>query len=349
MSVGPLRLTLLVPGLCGAAGGSGRHAADGTDWQHPALRTLLARASRDAEPAGIDALRYRLFGYALSESHDHPDAWLSYQIDTGSVAPGPLLRADPVHLRADRSRLLLFDAAQLRIAPEETQALAEAFNRHYLTEGLRLEFPLPTRGYLHLPRQPALRTTPLAQAIGRDVDAQLPTGPEARDWHRFLNEVQMLFHDHPVNRARESRGLPSINSLWLWGGGRPLAATASDWQHVWCADPVLNGLARLNGIGCSPPPEDASAWLREAIGDRHLLCLDDLRQSAAYGDAEAWSSQVEGLERDWFSPLQVALRHGRLRELMLYPDDGHRYRITRWDLWKFWRRSKATQDIDHGL
>lgn len=337
MSVGPLRLTLLVPGLSGAAGGPGRNIP-GAAGRHPALQTLFARASQRPQPAGIEALRYRLFGYALSESHDHPDAWLSYQIDTGVVAPGPVLRADPVHLRADRTRLLLFDAGPLQIVPAEAGALAEAFNRHYAVAGLRLEFPVPTRGYLHLPRQPELRTTPVAQVIGRDVDTHLPAGHEARVWHRFLNEVQMLFHDHPVNRAREANGQSPINSLWLWGGGRPLAATANDWQHVWCTDPVVKGLARLNGIGYSPLPADAQGWLHEAVGDRHLACLDGLRQAAAYGDAESWYAQLEGLERDWFAPLLQALRRGQLRELTLYPDDGHEYRITRWDLWKFWRR-----------
>lgn len=341
MSVGPLRLTLLVPGLAGAAGGPGQRLPEGTGLRHPALSMLLARASRHAQPADSEALRYRLFGYAPSDTHDHPDAWLSYQIDTGSVAPGAVLRADPVHLRADRTRLLLFDAEPLQIEPAEVQALAEAFNRHYAATGLRLEFPVPTRGYLHLPRQPELRTTPLAQAIGRDVDAHLPAGHEARDWHRLLNEVQMLFHDHAVNRAREASGQPPINSLWLWGGGRPLAAAASDWQHVWCADPVVKGLARLNGTNYSPPPADARGWLREAIGDRHLLCLDGLRQAVAYGDAESWYAQREGLERDWFAPLLQALRRGHLRELTLYPDDGHEYRITRWNLWKFWRRAQS--------
>lgn len=339
MSVGPLRLTLLVPGLLGQM--PGMNLPGFPEPSRPALLKLLCRAQRKPEPTNTDALRYRLFGYALSEAHDHPDAWLSYQTDTGRVAPGALLRADPVHLRADQSRLVLFDAEHLHIEPDEAQALADAFNRHYVADGLRLEFPVPTRGYLHLTLQPDLRTTSLAQAMGRDVDASLPAGHDARDWHRFLNEVQMLFHDHPVNRARETRGRPLINSLWLWGGGRPLTAVANDWQQIWCADTAMKGLARLNGIRCPSPPEDAGTWLHEVVGDRHLLCLDNLRQAVAYGDVETWVTQVERLEHDWFEPLLQTLRRGRLRELVLYPEDGHVYHVSRWDLWKVWRRFKA--------
>ncbi|MBI5462436.1 MAG: hypothetical protein HY941_09660 [Gammaproteobacteria bacterium] len=304
----------------------------------PALTKLLTRAQRTVEHADSEALRYRLLGYALSESHDHPDAWLSYQVDTGTVAAGAVLRADPVHLRADQQRLVLFDAEHLHITSDEAQALAAAFNHLYAADGLRLEALTPTRWYLHLPKQPELCTTPLVRVVGRDIDAHLPTGHEARDWRRFLNEVQMLFHDHPVNREREARGQPLINSLWLWGGGRPLAAVAQDWQGIWATETRLLGLARLNGIRYADPPVDATAWLHEGVGGRHLLSLDVLRHAIAYGDVETWLTHVEQLEQAWFAPLLAALRSGHLRELRLYPVNGYVYRVTRRDLWCFWRR-----------
>ena len=338
MRAGPLRLSLLVPGLLSPLPGVPGHSMP----HGPALKKLLARARRAPVPVDADALCYRLLGYALSETHDHPDAWLSYQFDTGRVAPGPLLRADPVHLRADQSRLLLFDAGQLHVTADEAQALAAAFNRHYAADGLRLELPIPTRGYLHLPEQPDLRTTPLLRAIGRDVDACLPTGRDASAWHRFLNEVQMLFHDHPVNRAREACGQPMINSLWLWGGGCPLTAVASEWQQIRSNDAALRGLAWLNGIRSAEPPMDARTWQNEVVDGQHLLHWDALRRAAAYGDVEGWLTQTDYLEQAWFTPLLQALRQGCLRELRLYPDDGWMYRVTRRDLWCFWRRFRVS-------
>lgn len=333
-----LSLTLLIPGLLGPLPGMSARSFPEPRW--PALTKLLARAQSHHEAADADALQYRLFGYALSDTHDYPDAWLSYQSDTGAVAPGALLRADPVHLRADQQRLLLFDAAHLHITAEEAQALTETFNQLYVTDGLRLEAPTPLRWYLHLPKQPELRTTPLARVLGRDIDACLPNGHDARAWRRFLNEVQMLFHDHPVNRAREARGQALINSLWLWGGGRPLGAMAHEWQGVWAEEPSLQGLARLNGIRCSPPPADATAWLHAVVDGRHLVCLDGLRQAVAYADMETWFPRVEALDRDWFMPLLAAVRAGHLHELRLYPANGYVYRVSRRDLWKLWRRQR---------
>lgn len=338
-----LSLTLLIPGLLGPLPGMRQSGFPEPRW--PALTQLLARAQRHRDAADVDVLHYRLFGYALSETHDYPDAWLSYQIDTGTVAPGAVLRADPVHLRADQQRLVLFDAEHLHITLEEAQALVETFNQLYVADGLRLEAPTPTRWYLHLSKQPELRTTPLARALGRDIDPCLPTGHEAREWRRFLNEVQMLFHDHPVNRAREARGQALINSLWLWGGGRPLAAVAHDWQHIWTADSTVQGLARLNGIRCAQPPVDAHAWLHDVVDGRHLLSLDALQQALAYGDVETWFAQVEQFDRDWCMPLLTALRNGRLRELRLYPVNGTVYCVTRWDMWRFWRRRRSLLGI----
>ena len=41
--------------------------------------------------------------------------------------------------------------------------------------------------------------------IGRDINALLPQGSAARRWRTLMTEVQMLFHAHPVNRAREEQ------------------------------------------------------------------------------------------------------------------------------------------------
>ncbi|MFA7439257.1 MAG: hypothetical protein WCZ84_13655, partial [Castellaniella sp.] len=47
-----------------------------------------------------------------------------------------------------------------------------------------------------------------------------PQSAQARPWRRLVNTLQMAWFEHPVNQARARLGLPSINSLWLYGGGR---------------------------------------------------------------------------------------------------------------------------------
>jgi hypothetical protein len=63
-----------------------------------------------------------------------------------------------------------------------------------------------------------LTCPPFAQALGKHVQTVLPPGDAARAFKRVLNNAQMAWHAHPVNQAREARGLPAINALWLFGG-----------------------------------------------------------------------------------------------------------------------------------
>ena len=44
--------------------------------------------------------------------------------------------------------------------------------------------------------------------------------PRARRLRTLLNEAQMLLHDHPLNQAREQRGLRPLNAVWIGGGAR---------------------------------------------------------------------------------------------------------------------------------
>lgn len=343
MSVGPLSLTLLVPGLLGPLPGMDLPGFPAP--RCPALNKLFARARRTPRSGAADALPYSLFNYALPDHQDRPDGWLSYQVDTGAVPNNVVLRADPVHLRADQHRLVLFDASQLAITIDEAQALAASFNQLYATDAMQLEVPTGTRWYLRLTESPALRTTPLSHVLGQDIDKYLPTGADAQHWRRFSNEMQMLFHDHPVNHQRETNRQPLINSLWLWGGGKPITPIAQSWQRVWTTEVVSQGLARLNGVRCAAPPEDAAAWFAQVVGDEHLLTLENVQNPVAYADVEDWLAAVEDLEKRWFSPLLSALSTGRLRELRLLPANGQEYRITRWDLMRYWRSVRSLLSV----
>ncbi len=71
-----------------------------------------------------------------------------------------------------------------------------------------------------------------------------PQDPSFKAWRRLLNEIQMLWHTHPVNTMRVERGLPPINSLWLYGGAcgwRPTASPSPVHTIHLLADACLEG------------------------------------------------------------------------------------------------------------
>jgi hypothetical protein len=161
----------------------------------------------------------------------------------------------------------------------------------------------------------------------------------------LLNEVQMVLHEHPVNEAREARGEPAVNSVWLWGGGRAPDKAQGPWHSVSAGDPVARGLARLAAIRARDLPASADAWLDRSPEDgRHLVVLDALRAPLALSDATGFARRLEDLERTWFAPLLSALRAGRIGMVSVHvPEAGSSFEAIRGDLRRFWRRPKPLQ------
>lgn len=350
-------LTLVVPGLLGLPG---LRAADFAMLNCTALELLLARATREAIPAkGLEATLFNLMGVPRVPAEDLPIAAVTRLAEMSEQPGGPLhlshldilpgewwIRADPVHLRADQSRLVLMDSYMLSITRAEAEALVAQFNAFFSADGWWLQAPHPERWYLRLPQDPCMRTYDVTEALGRHIDGFLPSGAQGKRWHTVLNEIQMLFHSSPVNQAREMRGAAPINSVWLWGGGclpRPSAITAPAWSAVMSNEPVARGLAHLAGIPHAPLPESAHAWLHTPASGTYLLVLDNGYRDALYGDANAWGVAMEHMTDQWFTPVVVALKQRRLDSVSICTADGRMFRITPASLWCFWKRRRSLE------
>ena len=328
-------ITLLAPGALTAF-----PSIDPSVLPHaPALSRLLTRADPRPFP-GIDpeALLCEAFGVRATADGDLPVAWFSWLSDFDTPPDTAVLRADPVHLRADASGLLLFGPGQLDIQPDEAAQLLAALNGLYAERGWRFHSAQPQRWYLSLPDAPRIATRRPGGLLGQDISGRLPTGEEAGEWHTVLNEIQMLLHSHPVNERRQAEGRPAINSLWLWGGGRPAGqSTACPWTRVWSDHPLAMGLARHAGCERSDVP-DSFAGMDGPPPGTHLLVLDGLHPAAGAQDFDAWRQGVERLESAWAGPLVDALRRGRLASVSIAGGNGLLFHSTRRSLMRFWRR-----------
>jgi hypothetical protein len=305
----------------------------------PALEMLLARGRRtESAAASLEAWLGRAFELGEDPLPAGALSALANGLDPGA---GHWLRADPVHLRPDRDRVLLFPSAGFEIAAGEAQSLCEALNRHF-EDQFSLHPFAPDRWGLCARSAIELHARAPIEIAGRDIDAELPH----KRWHAQLNEIQMALYQHAVNTAREERGAPVINGVWLWGAGdlpdvAQLRRTAP-WQSVSADDPATLGLAKLAGMRHRAPGAGAAAWLERAPEDgRHLVQLDRLREAHALGDAEALAARTLELEAQWFAPLLAALRAGRVGMVTLHaPDAGASFETTRGDLRRFWRRRR---------
>ncbi|MGY8525111.1 hypothetical protein [Paracidovorax citrulli] len=248
----------------------------------------------------------------------------------------------PVHLHAARDHLVLGDPAHLEIRADEAEALHAAIAPLLDESGIALEMPHPGRWYLPESAFGPLDATPPLRAAGRNIDIWMQRGERERDWRRLQNEIQMTWHDHPVNQAREARGLPAINSVWLHGGGAlqpvpPLAGAVSG------DDPLLRGLALAGGARTVPPAESfdgARQLLADGSDKEAMVLLDTTTTAWLEEDWGRWIEQMHELEARWFAPILAALQDGQLRSVSLVLCGDHHYAevaLDRGDLRKFWR------------
>ncbi len=338
MSASGRHLIVVVPGLCGPE--SDPPVSEYLRDSRPAaLDCLLSRGRVQTNSGeGLDATLARFFGLAVAADQELPAAALTWLADTGQPPAAWLMRADPVHLRADQSCLRLFDSHSFSITREEADALVAAFNDYFRDTGWELAAPLPQRWYLSLPEPASLQTLSPDRVAGQDIDPCLPRGAEAARWHALLNEIQMLFHTHPVNAARELHGAPPINSIWPWGGGRLPGKLQPRVTRLLADHPLATGLARHAVISLAEPPGTAGELLAGLEDGRTLLLDDRLEWPAHYGDVDAWLDALQDLETGWFAPLLEALRRGALASLEIHPCNGHGLQVTRGMLRCFWKR-----------
>lgn len=322
---------------------------------HPALDRLVARARVEARRTGDDFQRTlpherwlaRQFGASdPAETDAAPLAPYMLGADGGEPGDATWACVQPVHVQIARDHLVLIDPASLELADDDAAQLL-AVARPLIEElDVALQAPHPARWYLSSPRLATLAGAAPLRASGRNIEIWLPheatTGERSRLWMKLQNEVQMAWFQHPVNEAREARGLPSVNSIWFHAQGarRPVA---SPFAQVLSAAPATLGLARAAGAPYAAPPAGFDAL--PAPSGATLVELDTLTRPYIEQDWAQWHAALTALERDWFAPALAALTAGRLDVLAftLGGDVGDlTLRVTRGDLRKFWRRRAFT-------
>jgi hypothetical protein len=335
-----MRCTVLLPGLFPSLSVNGARPSIP---RLPALETMLARGDTTVK-AAFDHNSWICQTFGVPKQNDWPVAPLLLRADGGDPGKYFWLRADPVHLRPDRSRLVL--AAVIHdLNSEESAALVAALNLHFAPDGIVFHATASQSWYLRAERVPRITTTPLAQAVGRDIDRHLPRGEDALAWHRIINEAQMTLHEHPVNVAREARGLPAVNSIWPWGGGVLPSHTTAPYAAVLSNDPLVRALA---AAAHHPLPLDAITWLAEHSKDHaQLMVFDALENAAQNDDLDAWQTELVKLDRDWITPLLAASRKNNVADIKLVMPgtiQSFEIELTPSHLWRWWRRQRPLMD-----
>jgi hypothetical protein len=260
--------------------------------------------------------------------------------------PGDAIWAciQPVHVRIAHDHLVLIDPDALALQDDEAATLLDVARPLIEELGVRIEAPKPTRWYLSSGGFGSLAGASPLRASGRNIEIWLPheahTGERSRAWMKLQNEVQMAWFEHPVNEAREARGLPAVNSIWFHAQGKVQPVT-SPFVRVLSDAAATRGLALTAGVATGAPPASFAALSPAATEGVTLVEIDPFSSPYIEQDWMRWNEAFAALEAGWLAPALDALQADRLGELALTlcGDTGSvTLTITRNDLRKFWRR-----------
>jgi hypothetical protein len=287
---------------------------------------MLSRLGVHAEPVALPA-EDRTLPRELAH-----DRWLRRRLDARTIAPGAMSAVrrlaphgeafggwlvEPVHFHLGRDHVILLAGAARDLSPEHAHALMGAIEPLLAGESLAMTVLDPETWLLAGRSSDAslsLECASAEAAAGRNIEGYLPDGPDARRYRRLLNEIQMTWHEHPVNAEREARGSRAINGIWLSGPVSPPALAA--WRAA-----QADGTARIDErLLEARLRDDRHDWLAALPAIEERLHADLSSQGASgillCGDEESrWLRRGAGAGTLW--PGAVARRlAGAVRSLL---------------------------------
>jgi hypothetical protein len=203
----------------------------------PELASDLARA---LQVPSLEILLERNSSHRVTEEDGSNrllphESWLSRAFSAGASDTAPfapaMMRAlgvartegywfavQPVHLQLTRTHMVLGDPRSLNLNEADSRALFALVQPYFDEVGKPLIYAAPDMWFMRADDWSGLRTASPDAAVNDNLADWMPEGDAKRAFRKLQNEVQMLWHEHPINEARQQRGLQPVNSFWLWAG-----------------------------------------------------------------------------------------------------------------------------------
>ena len=259
--------------------------------QLPHLERLLARLSLQTQDMGDEDAPDLPHERALARAVGLPAdgngalAWAAWQVRQSGMAAGAGASTawafvTPCHWQVRTDHVTLDDPAALQLDEAASRELLALLAPWFADDGITLHYDQPARWLAQGAPLAGLATASLERVLHRDLSLWLPDAQRAARLHRLQSEMQMLLYTHPLNDAREARGLPTVNAFWLHGAGA-LPATL-------------------------PPPPSA-----------HITVHDELRTPALQEDWSAWVQAWQALDAGPIAALAAQAARGEAVQLTL--------------------------------
>jgi hypothetical protein len=250
---------------------------------------------------------------------------------------------EPTHLRVDRDRLLICEPQLLQLSLAEQELVINDLNQHFANQ-LALYY-ITDNLWLIGHSDPQLNNNlsmPLIDIIGENIDNFLPQGDNSISYTNLLNEIQMVLHNHPLNKQRKPK--LAINSLWAWNKSIKLPPELhfNDFNRK-----IYTTNERLLSSGNNNINSLDTEFALNAITNNSIILLDSLYYAKCYRDSSKYIDLLEQIEKTIGLTLATNL-YTKLDNLTLYIpnfDKTIKLSATRFDWLKLWKNNSLIKIV----
>jgi hypothetical protein len=290
------------------------------------LRRWLSRG-RLSRQSPTDELLYSIAELVGHDAREDGLAALQFWGQTGERSASWMAAADPVHLEARLDHLFLHDLRGEMMPMSDLRPIFDFLQTTFGSDSVGFA-RLGHHGYLRGEQELATASVSARAIDGLRPDDFMPkqgVDDKADEYHHLSSEIQMALHEHEVNISRVAAGLPEVNSLWLWGGGRAPEVVAEPIFPLFGGDSLFKGF-----------------WLsRTGIVEDWSGNFDSCIELAVKGfvaiTPDPGAGETESVD-SYLGQLKKLLSAGKVAQLTLLFRDGLRADIKAIDAYRFWRR-----------
>jgi 2,3-bisphosphoglycerate-independent phosphoglycerate mutase len=223
------------------------------DWMAKQGEIGLVRTIPDGFNPGSEIANLSIFGYDPIRYYTGRGPLEAASLGVKLADDDIAFRCNLVTLKFQGSKIVMEDFSAGHITDGEAKKVILDLNKEMATNEIRFYSGLSYRHLMVLKNGAAkfsnlekLELTPPHDIIGKEITTLLSQMKEPV--LALMNESQKLLKSHPINLARESKGLPPANSIWLWGQGRsPRMITLK--ERFGMDGYVISAVHLIKGIG----------------------------------------------------------------------------------------------------
>ena len=312
----------------------------------PYLSSLLNKNKKDFSSAS-DSLEHAFFKTLSVETKELPIAFHRHKIQLGK-SEGGLICADPVHLEVGMKDVTLTKKIT-DLTDDEAQELILILNKHFAEDGLHFIFGSNQSWYISFEHDETIESHSLDSMLMKNIVGKMAQSKQ-RNWRVVQNEIEMLLHSSDINQQREMAGLETLNSLWLWGAGKPIDVKF-EFDKIYSNN---NPQSKLNGqifadaanAQWQTIPDDFTQLLESSDDKKevHTVILDQLFIPALAEDLDEFQNQLSNIDNSIIKPLLQAWKNKEV-DIIINSCDGNILEPVHPSFFDFWRKPKKLREL----